>query len=416
MQLNEPAGPAKAAVRQALESIDDAHVGVAVSGGSDSLALMVLLQEACAARGVALRVVSVDHRLRPESGAELDKVAAICAARGLAHDRLEWRGWDGQGNLQNEARKARYALMTDWAQREELGAIFLGHTMDDQAETFLMRLARKAGSAGLSGMRARTRQGGVTWHRPLLAARRADLQAYLEAQGITWVNDPGNEDAAYERIKARRALETMSPLGIGPEVLSEVAGNLASENRILRGLVRDFAEHHVRQAHGALTCDAGEFGALDSEIALRLLSAAVTWINGVAYPPRREALCKMREALLEARRHTLAGVIGLCRRGDIWLTREPGAEAREGAHLGAHWHVTGLKPGQNLRELGADGLGQLENWRGLGFPRDVLLTLPSLWSGERLDWTPVLAEGSGQQTLPAAEPIRASFTKSLEGH
>ncbi|RFP90138.1 tRNA lysidine(34) synthetase TilS [Rhodobacteraceae bacterium 63075] len=416
MQLNDRFGPAKAAVRQALETIDDARVAVAVSGGSDSLALMVLLQEACAAQGVALRVVSVDHRLRPESGAELDKVAAICAARGLTHDRLEWREWDRQGNLQNEARKARYALMADWARRENLGAIFLGHTIDDQAETFLMRLARKAGSTGLSGMRARTWQGGVTWLRPLLATRRADLQAYLDAQGIDWINDPGNEDAAYERVKARRALEALSPLGIGPEVLAEVAQNLASEDRILRGLVRDFAERHVGQVHGALACDAAEFGALDPEIALRLLGAGVTWINGAAYPPRREALCRMREALLGARRHTLAGVIGLSRKGDIWLTREPATEPRDGTQLGAHWRVRGLKPGEDLRELGADGLAQLKDWRGLGLPREVLLTLPSVWSGERLVWTPVLAGGEGPRTPRAAEPIRASFTNSLADH
>src|SRR6056297_2527745 len=134
MQLTDRVGAAQAAVRQVLDSIDDTRVAVAVSGGSDSLALMVLLQEACKAQGVTLMAVSVDHGLRPESGAELDKVAAICAARGIAHDRLEWRGWDGQGNLQNEARKARYALMADWARQEEVGAVCLGHTMDDQAE------------------------------------------------------------------------------------------------------------------------------------------------------------------------------------------------------------------------------------------------------------------------------------------
>ena len=124
----------------------------------------------------------------------------------------------------------------------------------------------------------------------------------------------------------------------------------------------------------------------------------------------------MREALLEARRHTLAGVIGLPRKGDIWLTREPGKEAGGPSRLARHWRVTGLKRSEDLRELGADGLAQLEDWRSLGLPREVLLTLPSVWSEGRLVWTPVLAGGDGPRTPPAAEPIRASFTNSLADH
>lgn len=416
MQLNDRSGPAKAAVGQALDNIDCARIGVAVSGGSDSLALMMLLHEACIARGVVLKVVSVDHRLRPESRGELDRVAGICVARGLSHDRLEWRGWDGQGNLQNEARKARYALMAEWAQQEGVGAVCLGHTMDDQAETFLMRLARKAGSAGLSGMRARVEQGGIAWLRPLLTVRRDELQAYLEAHGVAWINDASNEDEAFDRIKARRALAELAPLGIGPEVLSEVAGNLGSENRILQGLVRDFAEGHVRQSYGALACDAEAFGALEPEIALRLLSAAVPWINGAAYPPRREALCKMLAALRGGRTHTLAGVIGLCRKGDIWLAREPGAEAGDATSIGRHWCLSKPNPGEELRALGAEGLALIGAWRELGLPREVLLTLPSIWRAGQLIWTPVVAEGSAGSMPFTAELIRASFTKSLAGH
>ncbi|WP_236628283.1 tRNA lysidine(34) synthetase TilS, partial [Sulfitobacter sp. HI0129] len=124
-------------------------------------------------RGLSLRAVTVDHGLRAGSAEEATGVAACCAALGVPHDTLQWADWDGSGNLQAAARDARYRLMADWAARHDIGAIALGHTADDQAETFVMRLARRSGVDGLSAMAPHSVRAGIEWLRPLLGIHRA---------------------------------------------------------------------------------------------------------------------------------------------------------------------------------------------------------------------------------------------------
>ena len=131
------------------EGLPPGPVAVAVSGGGDSVALLLLLQETGAR---PLAAVTVDHGLRPESAAEAAAVAALCSARGIAHTLLRWEEPAGAGNLQARAREARRRLIGDWARGRGIGAVALGHTLDDQAETFLLRLARGSGVDGLSGM------------------------------------------------------------------------------------------------------------------------------------------------------------------------------------------------------------------------------------------------------------------------
>ncbi|MGB7261684.1 MAG: tRNA lysidine(34) synthetase TilS, partial [Albidovulum sp.] len=128
-------------------------IAVAVSGGSDSMALLSLFARIQARRGGQLRAVTVDHRLRPEAADEAQAVAAFCQKINVQHDILVWDHGEITGNLQDQARRARYGLIGEWAQRSGIGHIVLGHTADDQAETFLMGLAREAGIDGLSGMR-----------------------------------------------------------------------------------------------------------------------------------------------------------------------------------------------------------------------------------------------------------------------
>ena len=140
-------------------------LGGAVSGGADSLGLLHLLSDLSGRR---LHVVTVDHGLRPTSAGEALHVERIAEALGHRHTTLTWAGWDGKGNLQDQARRTRYSMMADWAKGRGLDAIALGHTMDEQAETFLMRLGREAGVDGLSAMEARIERFGMHFVRPLL--------------------------------------------------------------------------------------------------------------------------------------------------------------------------------------------------------------------------------------------------------
>ena len=184
-------------------------VGLAVSGGADSVALLLL---AAAARLNMVEAASVDHALRPESRGEAEHVASLCASLGVPHEILTV-SWDEKPEtaLQERARSRRYALLNAWAERKGLAAIATGHHLDDQAETMLMRLARGAGVTGLAAMRPRAKVPGGTIPlvRPLLDWGREELAEICAAAGVSPVADPSNEDPQFERVRVRKALSSL---------------------------------------------------------------------------------------------------------------------------------------------------------------------------------------------------------------
>lgn len=377
-------------------------IGVALSGGGDSTALLHL----CLAAGFRVEAVTVDHRLRAESAAEVAVVAARCAALGVPHAVRVWDHGPLTGNLMDAARQARMGLIRDWAQERGIGQVVLGHTRDDQAETVLMGLARASGLAGLSGMRRRWDEGGVTFHRPLLDAGREELRGYLRDAGVAWVDDPTNEDDRFLRVRARQALGMLAPLGITAEGLAEVAGHLARVQAALAFQVRA-AARHLREAAGALQVDAALWQEPE-EVQRQLVLAALRWLSGAGYPPRARDLARFRAAVRDAREATLSG----CQHRGGWLLRE--ARALRGLEAGlwdGRWQVTGAAgaagPAGAVRALGAAGLRQCPDWRATGLPRQVLEVTPALWQGEVLTAAP--CAGFGAATATCAPSFHASL-------
>jgi len=222
----------------------DTRVGVAVSGGGDSMALLHMLAHA----PCMVCACSVHHHLRPEADAEVASVAAFCAAHDIAHEVVDWH-WDGQGNLQDQARRGRYALLSDWATRNDLAHVALGHTADDNIETLLMGLSRGAGLDGLSGMRPWFIGSGVTFHRPLLAIRRAALRDLLRQAGVAWHDDPSNDDPSYHRIRLRQAMDSFEGLGLTPDMLLSTPPAVSTLHGCL--VMADPAALHVTREHSA---------------------------------------------------------------------------------------------------------------------------------------------------------------------
>ncbi|SFG62200.1 tRNA lysidine(34) synthetase TilS [Sulfitobacter dubius] len=367
------------------------RLGVAVSGGGDSMALLSLLHGLCKVAGTHLEVVTVDHGLRPEAAAEADLVARCAGDLGLHHETLQWRGWDGQGNLQNAARHARYALMADWAARRDLPCIALGHTADDQAETVLMRLARRAGVDGLAAMAPQSQRQGVTWLRPLLSARREALRDYLRRAGLEWVDDPSNDDPRYTRIQTRQTLAALAPLGLDVETLAEVASNMARARDALDQQADHAAGNILRMEAGAWVIRADAFFAEPEEIRRRLMIRALGQISGGAYPPRRGPVAALIAGLANGQGATLDGCQTLLRRGEIWVFRE--YNAVRNLHVPAdhlwdgRWRAvpsTVFPMGAELRALGPEGLAYCPDWRSFGRPRAMLLSTPAVWQGGRL--------------------------------
>ncbi|QGN54535.1 tRNA lysidine(34) synthetase TilS [Novosphingobium sp. Gsoil 351] len=202
--LNEESYSGFAASLDAL--IDSkSRVGLAVSGGPDSLALLLL---ACAGAPDRFEVATVDHGLRAESVAEAEAVGVLCERFAVPHATLR-PVVAATGNLQANARAARYDALGEWAKARGLGAIVTAHHADDQAETLLMRLNRSAGVRGLAGMRACAEvpgHPGLPLLRPLLTWRKAALEAVVAAAGLDPARDPSNADPRFERARVRSEL------------------------------------------------------------------------------------------------------------------------------------------------------------------------------------------------------------------
>ena len=208
-------------------------IGLAVSGGGDSMVMMQLAADWARVFGIRLWVATVDHGLRPESAAEAEMVKAEATEMGLPHTTLNWTGWNGRGNLQDAARQVRIDLLSLW--RGNCRHVLMGHTQDDQAETVIMRLARGSGVEGLAAIRQRREirssatqiqlgkgeispegppwpeDAGDTWEvlRPLLNVGRAQLRHYAKTLRVPFVDDPSNDDPAYARVRARKLIAEM---------------------------------------------------------------------------------------------------------------------------------------------------------------------------------------------------------------
>lgn len=398
-------------------------MGVAVSGGSDSLALLYLLREFCGLHSIELHAVTVDHQLREEGAQEAETVAAHCETLGVKHHTLVWDNWTGEGNLQKAARDMRYQKMADWAVEHDINTIAMAHTADDQAETVLMRMARSAGVDGLSGMQPRTLRNGITWVRPLLKTRRQALQTYLKQQHIEWSSDPSNEDERFDRIKARKALQLLSELGINQDVLTEVAEHLSEARKALDWQTFLTAKDIVRVEAGAVMIDGTGLRLQPDEVQRRLLVRAIKWVGGSVYPPRRAAVADAMTALQEGQARTLDGCHVRRIAAKIWVFREYNAVSdlscpTDGA-WDNRWHMLPFPPAQHdpdltLRALGPAGLEQCPDWRATGRPHVVLQSTPAIWRGDTLVSAPLAGFDQNWYADPVAG--RDAFFATLISH
>jgi len=371
------------------------RLGVAVSGGGDSMALLSLLAEFARGKECEIHAISVDHGLRAEARDELRLVTDLAARLGISHHIEYWRGWDGEGNLQERARDARYDLMSSWAEANGISHIALAHTADDQAETFLMRLARGAGVNGLSAMAHRHVRHGITWLRPLLRVRRQALREYLQDRDIGWCEDPTNEDTRFERVRVREMMPLLEELGLMTDTLVHVAHTMNKAREALDWQTFLAAREMVRVVYGALAIDLRLFRTLPDEIARRLLTRAIAWISASGHPPRGAALERMLKAMRDGETSTLEGCQVSRDKGVVWIYRELNAaqniESEVGDLWDGRWLVTGPEddPSLVVRALGEDGLAAVQNWRDVGLPRAALLSSPSVWNGDALVAAPV---------------------------
>ena len=286
----------------------DEAFAVAVSGGPDSLALLLLAHDALGERILAL---TVDHGLRTASADEAAMVAGVCARLGVPHTTLRWEGPKPRANLQTAARTARYRLMGNWCAANSVAWLATAHHADDQAETLLMRLARGSGAGGLAGIRAlRPLGNGVTLVRPLLGVRRSDLRAVVDAAGLTPVDDPANRDPRYDRSAARTLLAANPWLD--PIRLAASAAYLGEADAAL-DWTAELAWASRADTDDAVSLDTAE---LPDELRRRLVARALAHLGATSDGP---ALDRLIARLAAGGTATLGSVQG--RGGGRWTFR-----------------------------------------------------------------------------------------------
>ena len=311
---------------------------LAVSGGPDSTALMVLAarwRKALKAKP-KLVAVTVDHGLRKEAKREAANVGHLARKLGIAHRTLRWTGTKPKTGLQEAARKARYRLLTEAARKAGASHILTAHTRDDQAETVLIRMSR---GSGLTGLAAMTRiaplpgdgEGRIMLIRPLLDIPKARLVATLRAAKIPFADDPSNRNPRFTRARLRGLMAELAREGLDARRLSLLARRLKRADMAIEAVV-DRAEAELAgppSAPGAVAFATAGFATLPDEIALRLIGRAVARAGdeGRVELAKLEALKAALDAAQKAGnarfRRSLAGAIVTLRPGQITVERAP---------------------------------------------------------------------------------------------
>jgi tRNA(Ile)-lysidine synthase len=278
---------------------------VAVSGGGDSLALMHLLCDWAKRRDAVPPVVlTVDHGLQENSPAYARDVLGWARKAGLKAHALRWTGAKPKGDIEAQARDARYRLMAAWCRAHGIAALYVGHTRDDQAETFLLRLARGSGLDGLAAMRAVSpcpADAAVSLVRPLMNFEREALRAHLTGRGQEWIDDPMNGDPRFARVRLREALAVLEAAGLTAARIADAAAHLGRARQALDAVTEAVLRRACRPDGKALLVEAAALAAAPREVGLRALAQVLMAVSGQSYRPRFEGLERLFDAIAQGR-------------------------------------------------------------------------------------------------------------------
>ena len=308
-------------------------VVLAVSGGPDSTALMGLYAEATRAiRLPPALVATVDHGLRPESAGESRAVATCATALGLTHTILDWKGRKPVTGVQEAARDARYRLLAQFARKADASVVIVAHTLDDQAETVLMRLTRGSGVRGLGAMDAFGLVAGTVIHRPLLTIAKARLIATCQERGWSYVTDPANTNPGYLRARLRGLAPVLAGEGLTPLRLARLAERMRRADEALDALTLSAIEACRVWERGKTQYDAARLADEPEEIVVRFFAHVIALGRDAEHefgPVRLEKIEALAGDFLRAVRGGLAfrrnvgGVLFSLRDGQLQLHSEP---------------------------------------------------------------------------------------------
>jgi tRNA(Ile)-lysidine synthase len=274
-------------------------IAVAVSGGADSLALTLLLQEFCAAKKIKLFAATVDHKMRKSSSDEARELSKILAKKKIPHEILTVEQKKiPQKNIEADLRDLRYELLIEFCKKNKIEFLFLGHHIGDVAENFLIRLFRGSGLDGLSAIGVRRQASGVSLVRPLLDVAKDDLKNFLRQKKIKWFEDETNLDEKFLRNKIRKFFESFEEQNLIQKRIKNAADEIAKMRDFFDEIVAlEAAEIVELQANGSFLINHKKFQNLDEKTAQRILVSILMKVGGKIYKPRLEKLKNFYEYL-----------------------------------------------------------------------------------------------------------------------
>jgi len=320
---------------------------LAVSGGPDSTALLMLAARWRKARknGPRLLAVTVDHGLRRESADEARAVKRLARRLGVPHRTVRWRGKKAQRVSQQAARQARYRLLAGAARAAKARHVLTAHTLDDQAETVLMRMTRGSGIGGLGAMARASPlplsgEQAIELVRPLLDVPKARLIATLQHAGIEFADDASNRDPRFTRTQLRKVMPALARAGLDARALALLAWRLRRADRALEAAV-NAARAALAEApwceRGPIVLAAKKFLQLADEVALRLLGRAIACVGNegpvelgkleALYAALRAEKARAGEEIIRVRR-TLAGALVTLADQSLVVERAPARKTR----------------------------------------------------------------------------------------
>lgn len=303
-------------------NIKEKTLAVAVSGGADSLALVLMAKEQLSVYGYKIIALTVNHGLRKSAQSEAEYVAQIMQLNNIEHHILVWQGEKPQSGIEEAAREARYSLIKKWCDENKVKVLLVAHHLYDQAETFLMRLQRGSGLQGLCAIREVSEYNGLKILRPLLNTNPHVLKNYLSAKNIKWIEDESNQDTKYLRNKIRKFLPTLSEnIGITAERISEATANLQSADDFIESQVDKLFGQSVLQYGSEVFCFAhNEYLKWHTEIKFRIIAR----LCKRQYIPRADSIMATVNALnkLPFNGLTLGGKEIFTAYGKVWVVPE----------------------------------------------------------------------------------------------
>lgn len=368
------------------------EMAVAVSGGADSMALTVLADRWAKTLGGKVIALTVNHGIRKEAELEAKKVKQWLSAKNIKHHTLTYKGKKPESNIQEHARNIRYNLLTNWCKKHNIIHLLVAHHMEDQAETFLLRLHRGSGVDGLSAMASVVQKNGVRVLRPLLPVSRKKLRSYLQDIKQEWIEDPTNQNMRFARNNIRMMMNLEeSENNILTSRLIETASNMAKARMALE---KETAKHMVDcvtlHEGGFCIVNHSDFIKSDEEIGLRILAATLTAVSGNTTPPRFENIINLYQAIINDRLNgrTLWGCKIFKKNEQIFIYRELSA-IQAPLHISSsdmlwdnRFYIKTTLKNLKIGALGQEGVRKLtKEYKSLeinNLPKQILYTLPAL--------------------------------------